>query len=96
MKHRDNCIIKKAGFPKPPKILRNAFCLSASTPICTSLSKGLVYFYPRLEKGGYIFVHDYNGDLYDGAKMAVRRFASEFNVPYVRLSDLCGSVVFSK
>ncbi|MDR2490792.1 MAG: TylF/MycF family methyltransferase [Spirochaetaceae bacterium] len=70
--------------------------MSASTPICTSLSKGLVYFYPRLEKGGYIFVHDYNGDLYDGAKMAVRRFASEFNVPYVRLSDLCGSVVFSK
>ena len=55
-----------------------------------------MYFYPRLEQGGYIFVHDYNGDVYDGAKTAVQRFASEFNVSYVPLSDLCGSVVFSK
>ena len=97
MKHRDNCIIKKGWFPETAQNLEERFLfVSIDADLYEPIYQGLLYFYPRLEKGGYIFVHDYNGDLYDGAKKAVHRFSSEFNVPYVPLSDLCGSVVFSK
>ena len=69
--------------------------VSIDTDLFEPIYQGLLYFYERLEKGGYIFVHDYNGKLY-GAKEAVQRFSEELNIQYVPLCDLCGSVIFSK
>jgi O-methyltransferase len=56
----------------------------------------LCYFYPRLEKGGFIFVHDFNHRTWLGAKAGVKKFAKEYGVPYFPLSDCAGSVVFMK
>jgi O-methyltransferase len=96
MKYPENCIIKKGWFPETTENIEERFAfVSIDTDLFEPIYQGLLYFYDRLEKGGYIFVHDYNGKLY-GAKEAVQRFSEEFNVPYVPLSDLCGSVVFSK
>jgi O-methyltransferase len=61
-----------------------------------SATYGLCYFFPRLEKGGYIFIHDYNAMIYSGAKVAVRKFAAEYNVPFFPLNDNCGSVIIMK
>ncbi|MDR0526751.1 MAG: TylF/MycF family methyltransferase [Spirochaetaceae bacterium] len=96
MKYPGNCIIKEGWFPETTKNVDEKFAfVSIDTDLFEPIYQGLLYFYARLEKGGYIFVHDYNGKLY-GAKEAVQKFSNEFNVPYVPLSDLCGSVVFSK
>jgi O-methyltransferase len=96
MRHPQNCIIKRGWFPETTENLKERFAfVSIDTDLFEPIYQGLLYFYKRLEKGGYIFVHDYNGKLY-GAKKAVQKFSEEFNVPYVPLSDLCGSVVFSK
>jgi O-methyltransferase len=96
MKHRDNCIVKKGWFPETTESVEDRFAfVSIDTDLFEPIYQGLLFFYERLEKGGYIFVHDYNGKLY-GAKKAVQKFSDEFNVPYVPLNDLCGSVVFSK
>jgi O-methyltransferase len=57
---------------------------------------GLCWFYPRLEKGGYIFVHDFNEKDWTGAKAGVKKFVKEYGVPYFPLSDAAGSVVFMK
>jgi O-methyltransferase len=96
MKYPDNCIIKKGWFPETTENIKDSFAfVSIDADLFEPIYQGLLYFYERLEKGGYIFVHDYNGKLY-GAKEAVKRFSEEFNVPYVPISDLCGTVVFSK
>jgi O-methyltransferase len=96
MRHPQNCIVKKGWFPETAENMEEKFAfVSIDTDLFEPIYQGLLYFYNRLEKGGYIFVHDYNGKLY-GAKEAVQKFSAEFNAPYVPLSDLCGSVVFSK
>ncbi|MDR1248403.1 MAG: TylF/MycF family methyltransferase [Treponema sp.] len=96
MKHKKECIIKKGWFPETAENLEERFVfVSIDTDLFAPTYMGLKYFYERLEEGGYIFVHDYNGKLY-GAKEAVQKFSKEHNIPYVPLSDLCGSVVFSK
>ncbi|GMO25548.1 MAG: hypothetical protein Ta2B_05180 [Termitinemataceae bacterium] len=98
MPERKNCIVKKGWFPETAKELDETFAfVSIDADLYEPIYQGLLYFYQRLEKGGYIFVHDYShsGELY-GAKEAVQRFSQEFNVPYIPLSDVCGSVVFSK
>lgn len=96
MKHPHKCVIKKGWFPETAENVNERFAfVSIDTDLFAPVYQGLLFFYERLEKGGYIFVHDYNGKLY-GAKEAVRKFSEEYNVQYVPLSDLCGSVVFSK
>lgn len=96
MKYPENCIVKKGWFPETTENIEDKFAfVNIDADLFEPIYQGLLYFYERLEKGGYIFVHDYNGKLY-GAKKAVHRFSEELNVPYVPLSDLCGSVVFSK
>jgi O-methyltransferase len=96
MKYPKNCIVKEGWFPETTKDIDERFAfVSIDADLFEPIYQGLLYFYERLEKGGYIFVHDYNGKLY-GAKEAVQKFSKGFNVPYVPLSDLCGTVVFSK
>ncbi|MDR1030890.1 MAG: TylF/MycF family methyltransferase [Treponema sp.] len=96
MKYPENCIIKKGWFPETAKNIEERFAfVSIDADLFEPVYQGLLYFYERLEEGGYIFVHDYNGKLY-GAKEAVQKFSKEYNIPYVPLSDICGTVVFSK
>jgi O-methyltransferase len=96
MKHRDKCIIKKGWFPETAKNIDEKFVfVSIDADLFAPVYAGLVYFYPRLEVGGYIFVHDYNGEVY-GAKEAVIQFATENSIPYFPMCDVAGTVVFAK
>ena len=54
------------------------------------------FFFPRLVRGGYIFVHDYNSKKYAGVKAAVREFCMKNNIAFFPLSDRTGSVIISK
>jgi len=95
--NRDNCIIKKGLFPHTAMGLEETFCfVSIDTDLYQPIYEGLKYFYPRLQKGGYIFVHDYNHSWYKGAKQAVRDFCSENNCSYFPLSDYGGSAIINK
>jgi len=99
MKYPENCIVKKGFFPETAEDLENekyAF-ISIDVDLYEPIYEGLKYFYPRLIKGGYIFVHDYNNmTSYNGVKKAVRQFSKENNAAYFPLSDAMGSVVFMK
>ncbi len=59
--------------------------------------QGLVYFYPRLVVGGYIFVHDYNSSL-RGVEKAVDRYEKDFDIMLhkVPLCDTNGSLMITK
>ncbi|GHU97667.1 hypothetical protein FACS189483_04320 [Spirochaetia bacterium] len=96
MKYRNNCIVKKGYFPETAEGLEEQFAFVSIDPdLYEPIYQGLNYFYPRLEKGGYIFVHDCKGDVY-GGKAAVEKFSQEFNVPYFPLCDVCSTIVISK
>jgi O-methyltransferase len=56
------------------------------------ITAGLAFFSPRLARGGFILVHDYNA--WPGARLAVDRFiASTPGWLVVPLADKCGSAL---
>jgi O-methyltransferase len=97
MKHKENCIVKKGYFPGTANGVDDTFSfVNIDVDLSEPIYNGLCWFYPRLEKGGYIFVHDYNHRQWTGAKAGVKKFTKEYGVPYFPLSDEAGSVVFMK
>ena len=70
MTYPENCIIRKGIFPKTAVGLENesyAF-VSIDVDLKQSILAGLQYFYPRLNRGGSIFLHDYNNYFLEGVK----------------------------
>lgn len=97
MSNRDKCVIKKGWFPESLDGLEDTFCfVSLDADLYKPIYDGLEYFYPRLSKGGYIFIHDYNNKEYEGAKAAVREYCSKMNVAYTPMSDTWGSAIIAK
>lgn len=97
MPYPENCIIKKGYFPETADGLEENFAfVSIDADLYNPIFEGLSYFYPRLSKGGYIFVHDYNNIRFKGAKEAVQQYCKANKVSYFPLSDICGTVVIVK
>ena len=100
MPYKENCIVRKGLFPTTTNGLEEekyAF-VSLDVDLEKSTYEGLKYFYPRMSKGGYIFLHDYNNRFLEGVKEAVRKFEEEFslNLSKVPLADEGGTLVIVK
>jgi len=97
MKHPEKCEIRQGWFPESLNGLEDNFCfVSLDADLYKPIYDGLEYFYPRLNKGGYIFIHDYNNAGYEGAKTAVREFCKKMNISYTPMTDTWGSAIISK
>lgn len=97
MKYPDKCVIHKGYFPESLNGLEDEFCFVSLDPdLYKPIYDGLEYFYPRLSKGGYIFIHDYNNSMYSGAKKAVRDFCNKKGIAYTPIADAWGTVVIAK
>jgi len=99
MKYPENCIVRKGFFPQTAIGLENNeyIFVSIDVDLYEPAYDGLKYFYPRLLKGGYIFLHDYNNvSLCSGVKKAVEQYSMENNITYFPLSDYLGSAIFMK
>jgi len=97
MKYRSNCIIKKGFFPESATDVDDKFCfVSIDADLYEPILAGLKFFYPKLEPKGYIFVHDFNNDLYKGARKAVLEFCAENNIGYLPIPDSGGSAIITK
>ncbi len=99
MHYPKNCVIKKGFFPDTAKDIDITvkFCfVSIDADLYDPIINGLGFFYPRLEKGGFIFVHDFNNDAYKGARQAVIKFCKENSIGYTPLPDSGGTVVITK
>lgn len=91
------CIIKKGFFPETATGIEDSFVfVSLDADLYEPIYKGLTFFYPKMTKGGYIFIHDVNNDGYKGAAKAVEQFSLEQGISFVPIPDSCGSVVFVK
>ena len=60
------------------------------------IKAGLEFFYPRLSKGGMIFIHDYSGCFFEGARQAVDEYCRVNCLTPVLLSDKAGTAVITK
>jgi O-methyltransferase len=97
MPHRDKCIIVKGYFPESAKDVNDSFAfVSLDADLYEPIYNGLKFFYPKLSKGGYIFIHDFNNDEYKGARQAVEQFCSEQQIGFVPLPDSGGSAIITK
>lgn len=93
----ENCIIKKGYFPDSLEGLEDDFAfVSLDADLYQPIFEGLKYFYPRLSKGGFIFIHDYNNAEYKGVKKAVTDYCNEQGVPFVPICDPWGTAVIAK
>ena len=92
-----NCIVKKGFFPDTANGIEDRFCfVSLDADVYEPIYAGLSFFYPRLEKGGYIFVHDFNNDGYNGVRKAVVDFCFQNRIGYVPVPDSGGTVIITK
>lgn len=95
--NKENVIIKKGIFPETAKDVDDTFCfVSLDVDLYKPTLDGLEFFYPRLVRGGYIMIHDFQNSGYKGVREAVIEFCRKNNVPFVPLTDVCGSVIIAK
>lgn len=92
-------IIKKGYFPQTSSGLEThqwAF-VSLDADLYEPIYAGLKYFYPRLNQGGMILLHDYHNQQFKGAFQAVQDYEKEYgSLLLVPLSDIHGSCVIIK
>lgn len=96
MPNTKNCVVRKGFFPESvqEKDAEELFCLvSLDCDLYEPIYAGLSFFYPLMEKGGYILVHDYNNAAYKDCKTAVKKFCSENNITIVPVSDGWGTAI---
>lgn len=99
MMYPEKCIIKKGYFPDTTVGIADEvkFALvSLDMDLYVPIYEGLKWFYPRMSKGGYIVIHDYNNGSCIGVKQAVDQFRKENGVGFVPLPDYCGSAIIVK
>lgn len=96
--HPEKCIVRKGLFPASAAGLedRNFCFVSLDTDLYEPIRAGLDFFYPRLEAGGFIFVHDYNNSAFPGVKRAVLDFSGSTGASFVPVTDVYGTAVFRR
>lgn len=57
---------------------------------------GISYFYPRMSRGGCIFIHDYNSFQFTGVRAAVTKYCDEHQIFVFPVTDMHGTAVIIK
>lgn len=92
-------ICKKGLFPESLDTLEDTFAfVSLDVDFEQAIYDGLDYFYPRLNVGGYMFVHDYNSATLKGVRNAINRYENDHKIKIAKvpIPDLCGTLVITK
>jgi O-methyltransferase len=99
LEHPERAVVRKGYFPESihdaDREQSFAF-VSIDADLYKPIYDGLQFFYPRLSKGGTIFLHDYNNPDYPGVKAAVQKYCNEMGISYFPLVDPCGTAVITK
>jgi len=95
----ERIIVKPGFFPDSLDGLEEPFCLvSLDVDFYQTTLDGLRYFWPRLEKGGYLLLHDWGSPKLPGVRKALAAFERELGqqIPSVPLCDVGGTNVLCK
>ncbi|RKI92358.1 hypothetical protein D7V94_06665 [Parablautia intestinalis] len=99
MPNREKIICRKGLFPESLNGLEENFAfVSIDVDFEQAIFDGLEYFYPRLNRGGYILIHDYNSATLKGVKKAVYEYEEKYGIylAKVPIPDLNGTLVITK
>lgn len=99
MPYPDRVTVKPGFFPASLDGLEERFCLiSLDVDFYETTLEGLRYFWPRLEKGGYLLLHDWGNPKLSGVSEALKQYEKETgaSIPAVPLCDVGGTLVLSK
>lgn len=99
MPNKENVIIKQGLFPESLENLDEIFAfVSIDVDFEKAIYDGIEYFYPRLCKGGYMFIHDYNSSSLKGVKKAIRAYEHHHGIYMAKMPicDLCGTLIITK
>ena len=95
----EKIIVKPGFFPDSLNGLEEQFCLvSLDVDFYQTTLDGLRYFWPRLEKGGYLLLHDWGSPKLPGVAKALADFEGETGcrIPAIPLCDVGGSLILCK
>ena len=99
MPYPEKVIVKPGFFPESLDGLEERFCLvSLDVDFYRTTLEGLRYFWPRLEKGGYLLLHDWGSPKLPGVAKALQDFEREngCRIPAIPLCDVGGSLILCK
>ena len=95
----DKVIVKPGFFPESLEGLEERFCLvSLDVDFYQTTLDGLRYFWPRLEEGGYLMLHDWGSPKLPGVAEALMAYEVELGckIPAMPLCDVGGTLVLCK
>jgi len=93
----DNIFLHKGYFPETANEIKEkefAF-VHLDADLYKPTLAGLKYFYPRLAKGGVMFIHDYN-HTWDGVRKAIDEFRKDNDIIISEVADMQGSLMVHK
>ena len=99
MPHPEGVTVKPGFFPDSLNGLEERFCLvSLDVDFERTTLEGLRYFWPRLEQGGYLLLHDWGNPALPGVAAALREYELELGapIPAVPLCDVGGTLVLCR
>jgi len=99
MPYPEKVIVKPGFFPDSLNGLEEQFCLvSLDVDFYQTTLDGLRYFWPRLEKGGYLLLHDWGSPKLPGVRQALAAYERELGqrILSVPLCDVGGTNVLCK
>jgi len=99
MPHRSMVTVKPGFFPESLNGLEETFCLvSLDVDFAQTTLEGLRYFWPRLQKGGYLMLHDWGSPSLPGVAQALKAYEKEIraSIPGIPLCDVGGTLVLCK
>ena len=99
MPHPESVSVKPGFFPASLDGLEERFCLvSLDVDFAQTTLDGLRYFWPRLQKGGYLMLHDWGSPSLPGVAQALKAYEAEIeaSIPAMPLCDVGGTLVLCK
>lgn len=91
----ENAIICKGYFPKTAEDIQDQFAfVSLDADLYEPTLAGLLWFIPRMVKGGVMLLHDYHNKRFSGVRQAVWDYQQQTqqNLMLIPLGDVHGSV----
>lgn len=95
----ENVHLKPGFFPQSLDGLEERFCLvSLDVDFERTTLEGLRYFWPRLNRGGYLLLHDWGNPKLPGVKKGYSLYEEELGekIVAVPMCDVCGTLVLCK
>jgi hypothetical protein len=95
----ENAKFIKGYFPESTSQIPDdlSFCLAhIDCDLYQPMVHALEYFYPRMQPGGFLIIHDYGSLGWDGAEQAVDEFFADKPEAVIPLPDVHGSAIIRK